>query len=151
MRLTATLALCFCTGLACTAVAQPSAQATATLRGQTFTIEVATTPAEQTHGLMDRTSMPPNHGMLFVFADTEPRTFWMKNTLIPLDMVFFNGERRVVAIQADAKPCRADPCRLYPSTVPARYVLELNAGTAHRLGLHKGDVMTLSGVAARTQ
>lgn len=139
-------------GIACAATAFAQAGApTATLRDHAFTIEIAATPAEQAHGLMDRASMPRDHGMLFVFPDSAPRTFWMKNTLIPLDMVFFNAARRVVAIQADAQPCRADPCRVYPSNVPARYVLELNAGTAQRLGLRKGDVMTLSGVAADTQ
>jgi uncharacterized membrane protein (UPF0127 family) len=138
-------------GAACAAAAQGGPTPTATLRGHTFTLEVASTPAAQEHGLMDRTSMAANHGMLFVFADSEPRTFWMKNTRIPLDMLFFDGQRRLVAIQLDAAPCKADPCALYPSGVPARYVLELNAGTAHRLGLRKGDVVTLSGVAALTQ
>lgn len=152
MRAFVTLGVAGLMGVACAAAAfAQTGAATATLRGHTFSIELATTPAEQTHGLMERTSMPANHGMLFVFADAEPRTFWMKNTLIPLDIVFFNNDRRVVAIQADAKPCRADPCKLYPSDAPARYVLELNAGTTRRLGLHKGDAMTLSGVTARTQ
>ncbi len=144
------LGLVLLLGLA-SATAWAAPVATATLRGHVLTIEIASTPAEQTHGLMDRTSMPANHGMLFVFADTGPRTFWMKDTLIPLDMLFFDSGLRLVAIQADAQPCKADPCQLYPSNAPARYVLELNAGTARRLGLHKGDVMTLSGVGTRTQ
>ncbi|MGH8111970.1 MAG: DUF192 domain-containing protein [Rhodanobacteraceae bacterium] len=122
-----------------------------TLRGHRFTVALATTPAEQQHGLMDRTSMPPDHGMLFVFPVSQPLTFWMKNTLIPLDMLFFDAKRRLVAIQAGAQPCKADPCKLYPSNVPARYVLELNAGTAARLGLHKGDVIAFSHVRSDTQ
>ena len=131
--------------------ASAATTATATLAGHAFSIELATTPAAQEHGLMDRTSMAADHGMLFVFEDTQPRTFWMKNTLIPLDMLFFDAQRRLVAIQADAQPCKADPCSLYPSHAPARYVLELNAGTAAKLGLRKGAVMTLSGVASGTQ
>lgn len=122
-----------------------------TLRGHRFMVELATTPAEQEHGLMDRTSMPSDHGMLFVFPVSQPLTFWMKNTLIPLDMLFFDANRRLVAIQADAQPCKAEPCKLYPSNVPARYVLELNAGTAARLGLHKGDVISFSHVPSGTQ
>ena len=122
-----------------------------TLNGHSFTVEIAATPAEQEHGLMDRTSMPAGHGMLFVFPDSQPRTFWMKNTLIPLDMLFFDANRHLVAIQANAQPCKADPCQLYPSDAPARYVLELNAGTAAKFGLRKGAVMTLSGVASGTQ
>ena len=129
----------------------PAATPTANIAGHRFSLELATTPAAQEHGLMDRTSMPADHGMLFVFADSQPRTFWMKNTLIPLDMLFFDAQDRLVAIQADAQPCKTDPCSLYPSNVPARYVLELNAGTAAKLGLRKGAVMTLSGVASGTQ
>ena len=123
----------------------------ATLHGHHFSIELATTQPAQEHGLMDRASMPADHGMLFVFKHTAPRVFWMKNTLIPLDMLFFDANRRLVAIQANAVPCHADPCALYPSDVPARYVLELNAGTTARLGIRKGDVMALSDTASDTQ
>jgi uncharacterized membrane protein (UPF0127 family) len=122
-----------------------------TLDGQRFTVEIATTPAEQAHGLMQRTSMPADHGMLFVFRHDEPRTFWMKNTLIPLDMLFFDADHRLVAVQADAQPCKTDPCVLYPSSVPARYVLELNAGAAAKLGARKGDVIKFSNVSSCTQ
>ena len=100
---------------------------------------------------MDRTAMPADHGMLFVFPDSQPRTFWMKNTLIPLDMLFFDANRHLVAIQADAQPCKADPCQLYPSNEPARYVLELNAGAAAKLGARKGDLITFSGIPSGTQ
>ena len=142
-------ALALAAMLACTACAEtPPAAAidtpSVTLRGHAFMVELASTPAEQEHGLMDRTSMPADHGMLFVFPDDEPRTFWMKNTLIPLDMLFFDAAHKLVAIQADTQPCKADPCRLYPSNAPARYVLELNAGVAAKFGLRKGDVITFS-------
>jgi uncharacterized membrane protein (UPF0127 family) len=140
--------------LACPAcAAPPAANATPSvmLEGHAFTVEIADTPAEQEHGLMDRTSMPADHGMLFVFQDDQPRTFWMKNTLIPLDMLFFDANHHLVAVQANAQPCKADPCRLYPSNVPARYVLELNAGTAAKLGAHTGDVITFSGMPSGTQ
>ena len=138
-------------GSACAAARVPPATASVILRGQRITVEIATTPAEQAHGLMERTSMPANHGMLFVFADSAPRIFWMKNTLIPLDMLFFDGQRRLVAIQADAQPCTAEPCALYPSRVPARYVLELNAGTAARLGMRDGDAITFSAAISGAQ
>ena len=136
------------------AVAQmpaPVPQPTVTLGGQRFSVELATTPAAQAHGLMDRISMPAAHGMLFVFPDSAPRTFWMKDTLIPLDILFFDTRRRLVTIQANAQPCKADPCRLYPSNAPARYVLELNAGTAARLGLHNGDAMSFRNVSSDIQ
>jgi uncharacterized membrane protein (UPF0127 family) len=141
--------------LACTAcAATPAAASTSpgvVLHGHRFSVELANSPAEQAHGLMGRDHMAAGHGMLFVFRDSAPRTFWMKDTLIPLDMLFFDAGGRLVAIQADAKPCQADPCKLYPSGVPARYVLELNAGTAARLGVRKGDVITFSGVPSGTQ
>ncbi|MGH8190481.1 MAG: DUF192 domain-containing protein [Rhodanobacteraceae bacterium] len=141
--------------LACSACAAapaiPANSPSVVLRGHRFSVEIASTPAEQEHGLMDRTSMPSDHGMLFVFPDSAPRTFWMKNTLIPLDILFFDSQHQLVTIQADAQPCKANPCRLYPSGVPARYVLELNAGTAAKLGVRKGDLITFSDLSSATQ
>lgn len=137
---------------ACAAApAVPSGTPSVTLRGHTFSVELAATPEQQAHGLMDRTSMPADHGMLFVFPQAQPLTFWMKDTLIPLDMLFFDDAHRLVAIQANAPPCKADPCPIYPSVVPARYVLELNAGTAAKLGVRKGDVITFSNLPSGTQ
>ena len=140
--------------LACTACATAPASARSpgvTLGGHHFSVEIAATPAEQAHGLMDRTSMPADHGMLFVFPQAQPLTFWMKDTLIPLDMLFFDEAHRLVTVRADVPPCQSDPCPTYASTAPARYVLELNAGTAAKLDLHKGDVITFSDVPSGTQ
>ena len=66
-------------------------------------------------------------------------------------MLFFDAHRRLVAVQANAQPCEADPCQLYPSNAPARYVLELNAGTAAKLEARKGDLITFSGTLSGTQ
>jgi uncharacterized protein len=140
-----------CAGCA-DAPAPPGRQGpSARIDGHRFTIEVADTDASRERGLMDRKSMPPDHGMLFVFPDSEPRTFWMKDTLIPLDMLFFDNRRRLVTLISDAPPCTADPCRIYPSNAPARYVLELNAGTAAKFGIREGDVLAFSGISAPTQ
>jgi uncharacterized membrane protein (UPF0127 family) len=142
------------TALACTACATAPASArnpSVMLGGHHFSVEIAATPAEQAHGLMDRTSMPADHGMLFVFPQAQPLTFWMKDTLIPLDMLFFDEAHRLVTVRADVPPCEADPCPTYASTAPARYVLELNAGTAAKLDLRKGDVITFSDVPSGTQ
>lgn len=137
---------------ACAATpAVPPGAPSVTIRGHRFSVEVATTPAEHEHGLMDRTSMPADHGMLFVFQQASPLTFWMKDTLIPLDMLFFDDAHRLVAIHADVPPCKADPCAEYPSVVPARYVLELNAGVAAKLGVRKGDVITFSNLSSGSQ
>jgi uncharacterized membrane protein (UPF0127 family) len=121
------------------------------LHGHRIKVEIAADDASRAHGLMDRTSMPAGQGMLFVFPDSQIRTFWMKNTLIPLDMLFFDADRKLVTLHADVPPCGADPCATYPSTAPARYVLELNAGTATKLGVREGDVATFIDVPSTTQ
>ena len=112
---------------------------TVELKGKTFTIEIAEDEASREHGLMDRTKMDDDHGMLFIFEDDAPRAFWMKNTKIPLDMIFLDSARKVVSIQHDVPPCVTERCPAYSSGAPARYVLELNAGQAARLGLTSGD------------
>lgn len=138
---------------ACAALPSPAAPdaPAVTLRGHAFGVEVAATPAQWERGLMDRTSMPGNHGMLFIYPEAQPLSFWMKDTLIPLDMLFFDSAHRLVAIHANVPPCKADPCPSYLSGVPVRYVLELNAGTAAKLGLRKGDVITFSNLPSGTQ
>lgn len=145
----------FAAALACAACAAvpaaPSATPSVVLHGHRFTVEVANTPDQQAHGLMARTEMPADHGMLFVFKDSEPRTFWMKDTLIPLDILYFDGAHRLVTILEDVPPCKTDPCTVYPSGKPARYVLELNAGTAARIGARNGDVLRISDLPSGTQ
>jgi uncharacterized membrane protein (UPF0127 family) len=130
--------LCFClvmiTLTAC-AAAGPYVE----LKGHRFTIEIAADDASREHGLMDRTQMDPDHGMLFVFDDDAPRAFWMKNTKIALDMLFFDSANKLVSVQHSVPPCLHDPCPAYSSGAPARYVLELNAGQAEKLGLTSGD------------
>lgn len=115
------------------------------LDGHTFSIELATTGQQRARGLMDRTSMPADHGMLFVFAQQSPQSFWMKDTLIPLDMLYFDKDRKLVSMQLNAPPCKGMPCPEFPSNVPAKYVLELNAGTAMKIGAKVGDVLTIHG------
>ncbi|MCK9538170.1 DUF192 domain-containing protein [Dokdonella sp.] len=113
------------------------------LAGHRYQVELATDDASRARGLMLRTVLAPDHGMLFIFQDDAPRAFWMKNTLIPLDILYFDAERRLVSVQHDVPPCRADPCPAYPSGAPARYVLELNAGEARRIGVTAGDELTI--------
>lgn len=113
------------------------------LNGHRYTIEIAADNASREHGLMDRTEMAADHGMLFVFDDDQPRAFWMKNTKIPLDMLFFDGDNKLVSIQHNVPPCVADPCAAYSSGAPARYVLELNGGESEKLGLTSGDPIAI--------
>jgi uncharacterized membrane protein (UPF0127 family) len=113
------------------------------LKGQSYSIEVAEDNASREHGLMDRDSMPTDHGMLFVFQDDLPRAFWMKNCKFPQDMLFFDADRKLVSVQHDVPACTVDPCPAFSSGAPARYVLELNAGQAKKLGLISGDELTI--------
>ncbi|MGH7092907.1 MAG: DUF192 domain-containing protein [Stellaceae bacterium] len=101
-----------------------------------FTIELATTPAQQAQGLMFRRSLAPDSGMLFDFGAPTPVSFWMKNTLIPLDMLFVAQDGRILGIHARAVPELTDPI---PAPGPVRAVIELNGGTADRLGIKPGD------------
>lgn len=105
----------------------------------TLHAEVARTPEEQTRGLMGRHELAADRGMLFLFPDEQPRTFWMKNCFIALDLLFADRDGRVVHLQHDAPPCPSVvlQCPTYPSVAPAAIVLELPAGTAaaHHLGV----------------
>lgn len=113
------------------------------LGGEWFTVELATTPEKQQLGLMYREQMDDDHGMLFIFPSENFRSFWMKNTRIALDIFYFDNELKLVSVSENTPPCRSEPCPSYPSTQPARYVLELNAGTAAQLGVKPGDQLEL--------
>lgn len=99
-------------------------------------IEIADTEYETQTGLMYRNSMQNNQGMLFVFDDVSERSFYMKNTKIPLDLIFINGNNTIVGFQKNAKPL--DESSL-PSNAPAKYVLEVNAGLVDTWKLSVGD------------
>ncbi len=114
------------------------------LGGRTFSVEIADTQEEQALGLMFRDSMPADEGMLFIFPNEARRSFWMKNTRIPLDIMYFDAELKMVSISADTPPCRVSRCPSYPSVGPAMYVLELNAGKAAGLGVGPGATLKLS-------
>ena len=113
--------------------------AQAEIKGQRILLEVAQTPLQQQIGLMYRTSLADNRGMLFPFSPPRPVSFWMKNTKIPLDMIFLR-QGRVKAIASNVPPCKADPCPSYgPPNVMIDQVMELRAGRAAQLGLKVGD------------
>jgi len=113
------------------------------LKGQRFTVELAETSEKQALGLMFRDSLAADHGMLFLFPTELRRSFWMKNTRIPLDILYFDADLELVNVIAEARPCRSDRCPSYPSEGVAQYVLELNAGKAAELGVRPGDVLEL--------
>jgi len=109
------------------------------IQDKPFFTEIADTPEKQVMGLMFRTHVRADYGMLFVFAEEDIRSFWMKNTLVPLDMIFLNNEKQIVDLFCSVPPCRRDPCTSYTSALPARYVLEIRGGSARKLKLKIGD------------
>jgi uncharacterized membrane protein (UPF0127 family) len=113
------------------------------LSGERFIVELADTADKRNLGLMFRDSMPDDHGMLFIFPGETRRSFWMKNTRIPLDIFYFDSNLALVSVSENTPPCRTLKCPAYPSDGPAKYVLELNAGKAVELGVKSGDVLEL--------
>ena len=101
-----------------------------------FKVELAETPAQMTQGLMFRTSLAPDAGMLFDYKQPTVATMWMRNTLIPLDMLFVDAQGRIVNIHQRAVPQSLD---VIAAAAPVRVVIELNGGTAARLGIEPGD------------
>ncbi len=115
----------------------------ACFEGTCFQVEIPGNDEEMAIGLMHRESMDQGKGMLFIFKQEGIYPFWMKNTIIPLDIIWMDGDGRVVFISRDTQPCESDPC---PSTNPwrgAKYVLEINAGISDRIGLQVGDEMDI--------
>lgn len=106
------------------------------VRGACFDAEIAVTEAERARGLMHRNALPRDSGMLFVFPEEGMHRFWMKNTLIPLDMLFIDGDGKIVKVVQRTVP---QSTVLISSDGPVRAVLELNGGTAARLGIAVGD------------
>ena len=104
-------------------------------------IEVADNDGERMRGLMDRQNLPDNAGMFFVFPNDEPRSFWMKNTLLSLDIIYINSRKEIVSIQKYTQPRSTYSI---PSEKPAMYVLEVNAGFTDKYGINAGDRIEFS-------
>jgi uncharacterized protein len=99
-------------------------------------VEVADNEGERMQGLMYRYSMDENNGMFFIFEEEAPRAFWMKNTYIPLDIIYIGADNEIVSIQKYTQP---KSTYSLPSEKPAKYVLEVNAGFSDKFGLKPGD------------
>ena len=107
--------------------------------GREFLVSLAVTPEEQARGYMYQNHIPPDEGMLFVYEEAAVSNFWMKNTLVSLDIIWLDRENRVVAIEHSAQPCKEDPCPLYGPRIPTFSVLEVRGGIASEEGLETGD------------
>lgn len=104
-----------------------------------FTVEVVADDESRVRGLQGRTSLAPDTGMLFVFSGEGVYKFWMKDTSIPLDMIWLDGSKRVVDVKTNVPPCIKAPCPVYVPSQKALYVLEVNANYAQTHGVRLGD------------
>jgi uncharacterized protein len=111
--------------------------------GAVYRLELAKTPDEQAQGLMFRESLPARTGMLFLFPEGGVHKFWMKNTMIPLDMVWMDPAGRVLFVSAGTPPCKSDPCASYGPDGPASSVLEIAGGMALPEGIKVGSTLKL--------
>lgn len=109
-------------------------------------VEVAAVEELRSQGLMYRDQLAENRGMIFLFPQAGEYPFWMKNTLIPLDMIWMDAQHRIVHIAHDVQPCKADPCPNYPPNAQASSVLELAAGVAAKHHLADGNVLRFEGM-----
>jgi len=133
-------------GLSLSACAAHASGPSVELKGHRFDVEIAADDASRERGLMFRDALEPDHGMLFLFDRAMSQTFWMKNTHIPLDILYFDDKYKLVSMQQRVPPCHStgNDCPVYPSTGPAQYVLELNAGVADKLGVKTGDELKVT-------
>lgn len=115
---------------------QPLTIVTKDGKSHAFTVELAVTPRQREQGLMHRTEMAPDQGMLFAFGETRQVFMWMKNTYIALDMLFIGKDGRIRSIKENAEPLSE---AIIDSKGPIDYVLELNGGTVKRLGIRTGN------------
>ena len=113
-------------------------------RDVTFAVEIADTPAKRELGLQYRRELPTDRGMIFLFPGESDHSFWMKNTFIPLDMIFINRDHKIVGIVEQAVPFSTD-ARVV--SAPSLYVLEINGGLSRRYGFRAGDTVRLEGVS----
>ncbi len=114
--------------------------------GAAIQVELAIDEPTRTQGLMYRDRLAEDRGMLFFFPRSGEYPFWMKNTLIPLDMIWIDDQRRIVHVASNVPPCTADPCPSYPPNAAAKYVLELAAGVAAKHHLGNGQVLRYEGM-----
>ena len=112
-------------------------------------VEIAASDADRQRGLMFRERLAPNEGMVFIFEESGTYPFWMKNTLIPLDMIWVDSHYRIVDIAHSVPPCKADPCPSYGHNGSALYVVEVVSGFAKQHAAKPGDTLVFTNVPAR--
>jgi len=147
-RLATGLLLALVAGLAIACGGGSSRGTEVRIGGLVVQVELARTPDERANGLSGRASLAQDAGMLFIFPNEQPQTFWMKDTRFPLDFVWISADLRVLGVQENVPPpAPGTPdtdLPLYPSSEPVLYVLEVNGGLVERAGVRVGDAVTFS-------
>lgn len=100
-------------------------------------VKIADNDSEMEKGLKFQEELLENEGMLFIFPDEDLRSFWMKDTLISLDMIFLDSNQNIVSIKENAEPCNVNPCSLYNSKEKSQYIIEVNAGFCAKYNINK--------------
>ncbi|MGB8216532.1 MAG: DUF192 domain-containing protein [Candidatus Methanoperedens sp.] len=118
---------------------QKKSDSTVCFEGSCIDAELATTPKEMKTGLMNRASLPENRGMLFIFDKEGIYKFWMKNTLIPLDIIWLDENGKIIYIEKSALPCPVSTCPLFGPESSSKYTLEVNGGYTERHKINVGD------------
>ncbi len=113
-------------------------------QGLTINVEIAKNKKQRANGLMFREKLATNKGMLFVFEKEAIQRLWMKNTLIPLDIIFISADANIVSIIKNIQPCRKNPCAIYNSKEKAKYMLEVNAGFVAEKGIGIAEKVRIS-------
>ncbi len=109
------------------------------IKSSCFNVELALTPGQRGRGLMFRQNLDSRAGMLFAFEEEGNYSFWMKNTQIPLDIIWISSENKIVSISENAQPCQKEDCPTINPSITAMYVLEINAGLSSSGGITIGD------------
>jgi uncharacterized membrane protein (UPF0127 family) len=104
-----------------------------------FIVEISDTPQKRARGLMGRKFIPKDYGMLFLFEEEGPQAFWMKNTLVELDIIFLDRYKHILKIFSNVSPCRAEPCESYVCRDAVKYVLEIRGGRSAELEIKIGQ------------
>lgn len=128
----------------CVFKSKPDTWSQVCFKDSCFFVEEKKTKTEREEGLMNREKLDKDSGMLFIFEKEEVYSFWMKNTLIPLDIIWISLEKKVVFINKNSLPCKNVDCFLINPGIKAKYVLEVNAGVSELIGLKIGDLVQIS-------
>ncbi|MCK4891169.1 MAG: DUF192 domain-containing protein [Candidatus Pacebacteria bacterium] len=104
-------------------------------------MEIADTAQKRENGLMNRKNVPNNSGMFFIFKKEGNYTFWMRNTLISLDIIWIDKNNKIIYIEKNAQPCTTEQCKTFGPDQKAKYILEINGGLAGEMGFKAGDIV----------